>query len=241
MKNFDLSPWHNRKGAPVLSLASVGLLCLISAVAGFAIGNFWVDREVRLAISAHQKLTDERNALEGDLSHSRQQMAILQRGSEIDRMAVQNNQKRIAELRQDLGEAREKLEFYQRIVSPELIDDGLYVQDFRFVGKSETNGRQYRFTLSKGIRAKRFVEGRLLFTLEGSKDGELENIEISRLNPQSEKPIRFKFRYFQTFSGELNWPVSFIPKRLVLTVKPSSKGYEAVEKSWDWSDLQNES
>jgi hypothetical protein len=47
--------------------------------------------------------------------------------------------------------------------------------------------------------------------------------------------MKFKFRYFQEFTGELELPEGFEPRRVMIRLKPSGNKQPAgVEKTVDW-------
>jgi len=178
-----------------------------------------------------QKLETEHDANE----RLRQQLAIVERSSEIDRRASQEVRNDFSALQQRVQKLRQDLAFYRGIVSPADNRTGLSIQRFELKPAS-ANGR-YRFNLmlTQVKRNERYVRGVIEIDVEGVEDGKSKVLSFSRLSTDRHKALKFKFRYFQDLEGEMVLPPVFSPQRLTIRVKPSGKKHPpGVEKTMEW-------
>jgi hypothetical protein len=89
--------------------------------------------------------------------------------------------------------------------------------------------------LTQVKRNDRYARGSVDIDIDGIRDGKREVLSFSGLQVDGSQPLKFKFRYFQDFDGEIALPPEFEPQRLTIRVKPSGKGQPAgVEKTMEW-------
>ena len=71
--------------------------------------------------------------------------------------------------------------------------------------------------------------------VEGMQDDREKVIPFARIAEGDVKPIKFKFRYFQSFKGEIRIPEGFEPQRIRIRLKPRGKGQPpAIEETMEW-------
>ncbi|RLA20009.1 MAG: hypothetical protein DRQ61_01685 [Gammaproteobacteria bacterium] len=233
----DISPWHQRQKPAALSIVTFILFGAICTVAGFGLGSYFIDQDSREAIELFGQLSTEKVELNGQVSRLRQQLSILESGSKIDRLSVQQTQKKLAEMQSTQKELEEKLAFYQRIMAPEKANEALYIQSFRLISMPEANRHKFVLTLSQGVGKKRATKGSFSISVSGQLAGEEKKLQLKDLNEEQKNSLPFNFRYFQTITRNLILPDGFVPQSLVVNIKPSRKGDETVEKEWDWKRL----
>jgi len=170
----------------------------------------------------------ERNA---ELS---QQIAILQRSSEIDRLASLEVRNEFAALQDQMLALNEELQFYRGIVSPKDGKTGLQIQRFDIQAGFARGVFSYQLMLTQVQRNERYVSGVIEIEVEGMEDGRKRVLPLSVL-ASDKKGLKFKFRYFQEFGGELRMPDGFIPERVTVKVLPGGKGKPpGVDKTMEW-------
>jgi hypothetical protein len=238
--NLDTSPWHQRQKPARLSVLTFVLFGTISGAAGFGVGSYLVDKDVRQAINLFEELTVENKVLKDELERLKQQGAILESGSKVDRLSVQKAQERLGEVQSILGKTEEKLAFYQRIMAPEKSNDSLYIQNVRVI--PTIGGGHYKFmlTLAQGVGNKRSTKGEYSLVISGKLAGEIKEMRLNDLAEVKKSSQPFKFRYFQTEAWNLVLPDGFAPEKLRVTLKSSTKGVGRVEKEWQWKQLIEE-
>lgn len=234
---LDFSPWHHRQRPASLSVVTFILFGAICGVAGFGLGNYLVDREAREAIELFNQISAEKTALISEVGVLSRQLSILESASQVDRLSVQKTQKRLADMQAKLGELKEKLGFYQRIMAPEKAKEGLYIQDFHLIPLPEMKSHKFMLTLAQGVGKKRAIKGSISLSIRGQIKGDDKVLQLKELNTEHKSSIPFSFRYFQTITRDLILPDDFVPRALQLNLKPSGKKTEGVEKVWNWNEL----
>lgn len=165
----------------------------------------------------------------------RQQLAILERSSEIDRRASLEVRNEFAELQAKMQKLRKDLAFYRGIVSPADNKTGLDIQHFELQPIAQSGHYQFKLMVTQVKRNERFVRGVIEIDVEGMEDGKSKVLSFTRLRVDGGKALKFKFRYFQDFEGEIKLPPKFSPQRLTIRVKPSGKRQPpGVEKTMEW-------
>ena len=176
--------------------------------------------------------------LDGSLQANRelkQQLAILERSSEIDRRAALEVRDQFAELNKELLELGKELDFYRGIVSPMDNKSGLNIQRFELLPAATERVYVYRLMLTQVRRNERYARGTVEMDVEGVRDGAVRVLPFARLASGDARSLKFKFRYFQEFTGELRVPEGFEPQRVTVRLKPSGKGQPpGIEKTMDW-------
>ena len=188
----------------------------------------WLERK---SAELEQKLKKERAENAG----LRQQLAILERSSEIDRRASLEVRGEFAALQDEMQKLREDLAFYRGIVSPADNRSGLNIQRFDLQPVSPPGRYRFNLMLTQVKRNERYVSGIIEIDVEGVENGKNKVLSFAKLNVDEGKALKFKFRYFQDFEGELELPPTFSPQHLTIRVKPSGKKPPpGVEKTMEW-------
>ncbi|MCO6411967.1 MAG: hypothetical protein J5I92_04405 [Thiogranum sp.] len=165
----------------------------------------------------------------------REQIAVLQRSSEIDRLASLNVRNEFAGLQDELSRARKELQFYRGIVSPGDVKPGLRVQRINIEPAAEPDSYLYSLTLTQVKRNDRYVSGVIDIDVEGMEDGTVKVLPFSALMTGDSKALKYRFRYFQHFDGVIRVPGGFVPQRIMVRVVPQGKGQPpAIEESMEW-------
>lgn len=221
--------------------AYVWLAAAIAFVILVSTGYLLFQQGIHHAETEWMTLEQQRRVLTDQLRESRQknselgqQIAILQRSSEIDRLASLEVRNEFAVLQDRMLALTEELEFYRGIVSPRDGKAGLRIQRFDIKAGASSGVFKYRLMLTQVQRNERFVRGVIEIEVVGVEDGRKRILPLSVL-ATDQKGLKFKFRYFQEFDGELKIPEGFLPETVTVKVLPSGKGKPAgVDKTMEW-------
>jgi len=209
-------------------LVTAGYL-LFRYAAGYAGGE--LDRFGRQHDEMQQQLADahKQNAA------LRQQLAILERSSEIDRRATLEVRNDFARLQDKMQALRKELAFYRGIISPADNKAGLTIQRFDLQRGASAGRYTYNLMLTQVKRNDKYAQGVVEIDVAGEQDGQHKVLSFDRLRVDDGKTLKFKFRYFQDFEGEIELPAEFKPKQLVIHARTGGKGQPPdVEKTMDW-------
>ncbi len=162
-------------------------------------------------------------------------VAVLERASQIDREAAQGVRRELAKLQEELGQLRKELAFYRGIVSPGDVKPGLRIQRFQLEPRDCAGCWFYSLTLTQVKRNNRYATGVVDLKVEGVENGKTKQLPLSTLASGAGKVLKYRFRYFQHFEGELKLPAGFRPQRVSIRLLPRGKGQPAgIEQSLDW-------
>ncbi|MFZ0469596.1 MAG: DUF6776 family protein [Thiogranum sp.] len=224
------------KPAHLWLAAGVGLVLLLSgAYLMFQRGVHYAGNELERLDRRQAELVQKLDEVGSENASLRQQLAIQQRSSEIDRLASVEVRNEFAVLQDKLQALRKELAFYRGIVSPGDNKAGLNIQRFDLEPRSTPGRYKYKLMLTQVKRNDRYVRGVIEIEVEGTQDGQTRVLPFTSLRVDEDGALNFKFRYFQDFEGEIEIPSAFKPQRLTIHVKTSGKGQPpGVDKTMEW-------
>ena len=166
----------------------------------------------------------------------RQQVANLQRASQVAGIAAKELKRNLAERDEEISGLRTDLAFYSRLVGGNGQRDGLKVQGARTEPvKGSPNAWNVVVTLTQNARRGDVLKGSLTLAVEGiqgSKVATLEGPALGQAAPSQGLP--FSFKYFQQVQGSFTLPAGFKPTRL--RVIANAEGDEPVTSTIPWAD-----
>jgi hypothetical protein len=172
----------------------------------------------------------------------REQVAILERSSQIDRQAAKEVQDELGSLQEELHAARDKIEFYRGIVSPGNGKPGLRIHRFTLGAGTRPGDFGYDLVLTQLKNNDRYVSGRVGWMISGRRDGEFEELDLAAITETGAGHLDFRFRYFQRLTGVISLPDGFQAEEVTLSVKTTGKNApEPLLEIFDWqvAELQD--
>ncbi len=218
-----------------LLAAAMLLLLVIAGYLLFQRGMHYAGADIdgleRQAADAGRQLEESR----AENARLRQQLAVLERSSEIDRRASLEVRNELVALQDEMQKLREDLAFYRGIVSPADNKAGLKIQRFELQPLDPGGRYRFKLMLTQVKRNERYVHGVIEIDVEGTEDGASKRLSFTRLGKGEGKKLTFKFRYFQDFEGEIELPPAFRPQHLTIRVKPTGKKPPpGVQQTMEW-------
>ena len=162
------------------------------------------------------------------------QNAMLDRSSRIDRNAHDEVKVALNAVQQESLELREELAFYRSLVSPSEMEPGLHIQSFTVEADAGPPTFNYKLVLTQVRKNNREAIGVVLLRFSGLLGGKSVIYSLSDIAKVNTEDLNFKFKYFQSFEGNLRLPKRFIPKSVSITVKPEGKRLKSVQKTIKW-------
>lgn len=206
-------------------------------------GGWWLyDKGMHDGAGALTRLEKERAELRSEVKQLNKerrrladQLAVLERSSQIDRQASMEVRQSLEEFQDQIVHLREELAFYQGIMAPGEVEPGIRVQKLKWEPVSQDGRFHYDLTLVQYKRNDRFVQGVVHLFLDGEQDGKAATLSLAQVTDPPVDKLHFKFRYFQHFEGEVRIPARFSPRTVRLEVEPAGKNSPPrVERSFDW-------
>lgn len=203
---------------------------------------------ISLASGNEAALRDERNelrvALEQALSREeevRQRVAILENASMVDQMSTDEVRQVNRELSDRIAALEEENALYQGIMSPSVNSSGLTVQEVAIAQTASENRYRFKVMLTQVGNNTSFLSGLVGINVIGVENGEVTAYPLKDISPDiDDVDIRFRYRYFQDFSGELVLPDGFTPDQIQVIAQSVGNNAARVERLYDWKDLEND-
>ncbi len=218
---------------------------LILALAALLLAGWWLYDVGKLhgvteleSVRTRNAMLEKRNdRLTDDAAGLREQVAILERSAQIDRLAAESVKSELGQLEEELQAAREEVEFYRGIVSPGDVKPGLRIHRFSLEAGTAPGEFHYDLVLTQLKRNDKVVSGVVDWRITGSMPDYQTEIGLERVTEPAVKELKFRFRYFQELAGTIRLPEGFTASKVVLTIRATGKGKgkaEPVVQSFDW-------
>ena len=171
----------------------------------------------------HEALQSEYNMLKVEL--------------EIAQLANEKNQVDYKESIQREQDLREQVSFYQRVMAPELSQDGFVIERIQVTPTVSENNYSLNMILLQHESVKAVIKGELKVTLYGSDNGKVTSIDITELQETPKTSLNFAFKYFQVIQTSITLPENFIPDRFEINTSVykynKKRGDYKTSMKWD--------
>jgi hypothetical protein len=216
----------------------LALLCLVLAAGGWGLYRLGIQQGGEELLHLRQerpRILAEIEKLHQEKRQLADQLAVLERASQIDRQASLDMRQGLGEQQEELAGLRGELAFYQGIMSPGDVEPGIRVQKLYWEPVSADGSFRYDLTLVQVKRNDQLVRGVVHLSLEGELDGHPVTLNLAEVTEPPLESLAFRFRYFQHFEGEVQIPSRFRPRTVHLRVEPAGRGAPPrVERSYEW-------
>lgn len=203
----------------------------------FELGVYWGGHSRISALQEKNTLAEKLTGLEGEKRVLREQLTILKRTQEVDRQAYDEVGNTLVQLQADVLELRQEVAFYRGIVSPKERKAGLSIQSFELEAAGEARLYHYALVLTQVLKNDRFVKGVVKISVRGVKAGESLTLPFKDISLKNGAKGKFSFRYFQKIAGDIRLPEGFLPRDLVVEMRP--KGRKKMTKSFPWLSIND--
>ncbi|QTH65225.1 hypothetical protein J1N51_07295 [Psychrosphaera ytuae] len=159
---------------------------------------------------------------------------------EVEKNAAKQTQTEMIALREEVFQLEKELNFYQKVLAPELVADGLAIEQFAVEQDKGQNRFKFQFAVVQTDSKKRNAKGYVQLNILGYQEGKRTSLDLAELSKLDKKDLRFSFRYFQYFEGQFKLPEGFEPTDVeIKVVQPKTKwqAYKAFTEKRDWPDL----
>lgn len=161
--------------------------------------NRLINRSLSNLSGEHQKLQSDYNILKVEL--------------EIAQLANEQSQSSIKDGINREQALKEQISFYQRVMAPEMSQDGFIVERMEITATVSENNYSLKMILLQHENIKAVVKGTLKMRVFGSQDGKATSFEIQTLQDEPKSSLDFAFKYFQVVEISVTFPSGFTPER----------------------------
>ncbi len=235
-----VQPGSGRRGWPLGLILFPGVLLVTSWYAyeygrtGLLFDSTAADATVTLLERQVAGLQQQVKALESERLKLREEAAVLERTSQIDREAVRAAGEEIKRVQEGQLKMEEELVFLRGIISNKVDKKSLRIQDFRLQPTESQHFFQYSFTVSQVLNDKKGVKGDLFITVAGEQGGKKVSFELAALTQEKSKSLKVDLNHFQKFEGLLQLPEGFVASKMMINIKPSNKKLPRLSETFKW-------
>jgi hypothetical protein len=219
----------DRPGRRLAIRTFVALGVIVVALAGFQLGRLYAG--VDLA-SVQRLLVEQESSAQRNTDLERQ-LADAKLATIVDAEANEELRQTIKSLRDDLAETQEEVRFYRELMAPSEAQKGLRIEKLD-LNRVDPERVEYRLMLTQIVDRHEWVQGKVQMSIVGLKDGNEQVLSLTDLSEVEDYPLKFKFRYFQEFTGSVAIPSGFEPARIVVTAQASAGGRE-LQRTFPWT------
>ena len=140
-------------------------------------------------------------------------------------------------------ELKRELVFYQRIMAPEDVINGVKLESLTFIPEVSEDYYFMQLVLMQVQKKKRHIKATADLVFYGSLAGEPAEYTWNELVDDTQQQLKFSFRYFQTIEASIKFPLGFVPERVQFIGKVKGNRWNSgikLKQNFDWSAvLQN--
>ena len=200
---------------------------------GFRLAGFLNASTQADLLQAQQSLSRLKKENESLLTEKNQ----LQVQITIANMAVEEARNKQSEAFEQVAALQEKIDFYQRVVAPEVTQEGFKTEALSVSRIENTSFWKLNLVLLQQRRNRAMVSGNLDITLIGTRDGQPDSFLLTT-DMLDSGSFKYGFRYFQAIDAVFEMPENFVPTnvQVATTVYQFKKVRGNYKHLFDWQD-----
>lgn len=132
----------------------------------------------------------------------------------------------------DLADLQETVAFYQSVVAPEKVNEGLVVDGLALEAGKVAGQFRLQFVLMQNFARRAVVKGNMQLCIEGQQGGTSKTLCPGTSHILPEGPLKYRFKFFQAVTVSITLPEGFTPQ--VLTFASEVFRYTTKQQDFDW-------
>jgi len=169
-----------------------------------------LEAQNRLLNKSLQNLNKEYQKQQSELNMLKVELEIAQIANEQSQINIKSGINREQTL-------KEQVTFYQRVLAPEMTQDGFVVERMEVSPRLSNNNFAIKMVLLQHENIKAVIKGTLKVRVLGSENGKVKSYELSELQDEPKSSLDFAFKYFQVLETSITLPSGFTADRFELT------------------------
>lgn len=163
--------------------------------------------------------------------------SVLRQAAEVEKIAHDEVRGALLEAEREASELRQELAFYRNLMSPGDNRTGIHIEAATLGADLLPNTYRYELVVTQVRGKNRYARGQLLVKISGARGGDQQVLTLADVTPDGDASLKFRFKYFQTFDGQIELPADFVPESIEFEAVSSVKGLESTSRSFDWQEL----
>lgn len=164
---------------------------------------------------------------------------------ELEVASIANEQAQISykELMQKRASLQEQISFYQKVMAPELTQDGFVVESVEVSSTASANNYAMKVMMLQRESIKAVIKGTLKISLRGSQNQVPIQYDLENLLDGENQNLAFSFKYFQVLELRLTLPEYFVPEQIEINtdVYKFKRLRGSYSRSIEWNEAYSES
>ncbi|QQD25144.1 hypothetical protein GJQ55_11995 [Venatoribacter cucullus] len=211
------------------------LLIALVGVGGYYGGLYDSMSRIQQLTLERDSLSSELQAAERSIASFTQRVNVLEKGGEVDRKATEGIRQTVKELKAQISTLEEEVSFYKGIMAPSSNDRGLRVSKIDIAALENVGSFRYSIMLTQVADNSSYISGLAAVNFVGLRNGERVILPLRDLDSSvTDLGVKFRFRYFQEISGELQLPEQFVPEQVQVVLQSTGGKAQRVEQTIDW-------
>lgn len=231
---MNLHDIHKKFGTSGLVLTVLSALLLMLAF-GYQLAMLKVEQDTLEGDAQRDMLA----SLKNENSELRKTLNQRTAALELAKMDVEQAEGMLTQLGEELAGVRNQLGFYQRVMAPEMTQDGFFVDAVEVSPAAEARHYRLRFVLLQQRSNKAVIKGDLRISVTGFLEGEPYTINAGQRGFLPDGPVVFRFKFFQNVDIGFTLPDNFTPTSLTFatTVYQYTTRRGDYEKTLPWQEI----
>ncbi len=175
-----------------------------------------------------EDLTGERDAL-------LEKTAALEQAGLIDREAMRQVKKQLADYQEERAKIEEELTFLRSMVVDKETRNGIQIREFKLERAGAKGVYRYRFAITRSDKGSDMATGSIFIAVDGLRDGQPKWLPLRDITDDNTEMVLMRFKQFQDVEGVIRLPDSFKPKKMIVEIKPNSNKLSPVKQRFDWT------
>lgn len=204
---------------------------------GYVTASWYQDRIIKerdvLQLSTNN-LAEENRGLQSKFNAMKIELDVATLTNDELRNTIQAGIARESKLKEQVG-------FYQRVMAPELTQDGFVVERIEISPTASESTYLVSMVMLQHEDIKAVIKGDLSIKVIGRLDTNAEVIDFVQLQDEPKTPLNFAFKYFQVINTSITLPESFVPHSIEINtdVYKFKRKRGSYQKSILWRDALN--
>ena len=138
----------------------------------------------------------------------------------------------------DVADLQETVAFYQNVVAPEKVNDGLVVDGLALEALKQPGKFRLQFVLMQNFARRAVVKGDMQICIEGQQGGASKILCPGTSHILPDGPLKYRFKFFQAVTLAVSLPEGFTPQALTFTTDVYRYTTKRQDFSWvvDWTE-----
>lgn len=225
-----------REHDPLKRRVLIGALVFAVIAGGFLIYDYGKSRanfDFDSLENESEVMHEQFGKLTREIDSLQQKLVASERSREIERQAYSEVDDSLRDLQAEILELKEEVAFYRSIVAPRESSRGLRIQRFKITPTAQNKTFRYKLVLTQVIKNNRVTRGEVEIQIEGVQNGKHRTLSLASVSVEKQQKLPFRFKYFQSFEGDLIIPDGFVPSRVNVKVVSNRV---TLDKTFGWTD-----